>query len=82
MAGHVPKRVLKLPEVDKILLEGTSLYKWEEVSCTYSHSVCFAGVVLLRNVSVPVWFVCPMSIHANHVGKILAIEEGVKLWSE
>ena len=32
MAGHVPKRVLRQPEVDKILLEGTTLHRWEEVS--------------------------------------------------
>jgi phosphatidylinositol phospholipase C beta len=30
MAGHVPKRHLKLPEVDKLLLDGVILWKWEE----------------------------------------------------
>lgn len=32
MAGHVVKRVLKQPEVDKTLLQGTALWKWDEVS--------------------------------------------------
>ena len=32
MAGHVTKRHLKLPEVDKLLLEGCVLWKWEDVS--------------------------------------------------
>ena len=31
MAGNVPKRVLKLPEVHKCLTEGTRLWKFEEV---------------------------------------------------
>lgn len=31
MAGHVPRRLLKQPEVDECLLSGTKLWKWEEV---------------------------------------------------
>ena len=31
MAGNIPKRVLKQPEVDKCLLGGTRLWKFEEV---------------------------------------------------
>ena len=31
MAGHVEKRHLKLPEVDKFLLDGCVLWKWEDV---------------------------------------------------
>ena len=31
MAGHVPKRHLKLPEVDKLLLGGCVLWKWDDV---------------------------------------------------
>ena len=31
MAGHVEKRHLKLPEVDKLLLDGCVLWKWEDV---------------------------------------------------
>ena len=30
MAGHVPKRILKQPEVDK-LLNGCVLWRWEDV---------------------------------------------------
>lgn len=40
MAGHVPKRVLRQPEVDKILLEGTTLYRWEEVRFSVVLAVC------------------------------------------
>lgn len=36
MAGNVPKRVLKHPEVDKCLLGGTRLWKFEEVYCNTS----------------------------------------------
>ena len=34
MAGNVPKRILKQPEVDKCLLGGTRLWKFEEVHTT------------------------------------------------
>ena len=44
MAGHVPKRVLRQPEVDKILLEGTSLHRWEEVSFSVAPTVCVEEV--------------------------------------
>ena len=40
MAGHVTKRHLKLPEVDKLLLEGCVLWKWEDVS-----HLCSSGCV-------------------------------------
>ena len=36
MAGNVPKRVLKQPEVDKCLLGGTRLWKFEEVHHQFS----------------------------------------------
>jgi len=32
MAGHVPKRILHHPEVHKCLLEGTVLFKSDDVS--------------------------------------------------
>ena len=44
MAGHVPKRVLRQPEVDKILLEGTTLYRWEEVRFSVVLAVCVEEV--------------------------------------
>lgn len=54
MAGHVPKRVLRQPEVDKILLEGTTLYRWEEVRFSVALAVC---VEEMNNVVAAIkWF--------------------------
>ena len=48
MAGHVEKRHLKLPEVDKLLLDGCVLWKWEDVrSITLSISRELRESVLL-----------------------------------
>ena len=41
MAGNVPKRILKQPEVDKCLLGGTRLWKFEEVQYVLSKTVPF-----------------------------------------
>ena len=42
MAGNVPKRVLKQPEVDKCLLGGTRLWKFEEVRQFSILTTCIA----------------------------------------
>ena len=41
MAGNVPKRVLRQPEVDKCLIAGTRLWKFEEVmKCRIIDCLC------------------------------------------
>ncbi len=45
MAGHVPRRLLKQPDIDKCLLGGTTLWKWEDVGVGwggggYNVSIC------------------------------------------
>ena len=49
MAGNIPKRVLKQPEVDKCLLGGTRLWKFEEV---YQFSILAIANVLVFMVIV------------------------------
>ena len=47
MAGHVPRRLLKQPDIDKCLLDGTKLWKWDEV-CV-SVCVCVGGWAVDHN---------------------------------
>lgn len=45
MACYVPKRHLKPPEVEKLLLDGCVLWKWDEVSqCMMMMSYCLTLV--------------------------------------
>lgn len=41
MAGHVPKRVLKKPQVDDVLLKGTMIWKWDEGDQNNIHRLNF-----------------------------------------
>ena len=52
MAGHVEKRHLKLPDVDKLLLEGCVLWKWDEVNrnmCSYTVSMFVSTSYVCRS---------------------------------
>ena len=54
MAGHVPRRLLKQPDIDKCLLAGTTLWKWDEV-CVCVCVWCVGGQVDNHDYSGYLW---------------------------
>ena len=70
MAGNVPKRVLKQSEVDKCLLGGTRLWKFEEVRIMYT-MYCMCVCILYIVVGIVVKIVVSSEVRWSSVHRTL-----------